>query len=52
VDSDDIAMLDAEVVSDHTVHTGAAIIQFVISKNDEDSILALLSLYKNGITTE
>jgi hypothetical protein len=52
VDSDDIAVLDTEIMSDHTVHTCAPIIQFIISKDNENSILALLALHKYGIATE
>jgi hypothetical protein len=52
VDSDDIAVLDAEIMSDHTVHTCAPIIQFIISKDNENSILALLALHEYGIATE
>jgi hypothetical protein len=52
VDGDDIAMLDAEIMSNHTVHTCTTIIQFVISENDENSILALFALHKNSIATE
>jgi hypothetical protein len=52
VDSDDIAVLDTEVMSNYTVHTCTTIIQFIISKNDENSILALLALHKHGIATE
>ncbi len=52
VDSDNIAVLDTEVMSNHTVHTCATVVQFVISKNDEYSILALLALHKHSIATE
>jgi hypothetical protein len=52
VDSDDIAVLDTEVMSNNTVHTCATIIQFIISEDDENSILAFLALHKYGIATE
>jgi hypothetical protein len=52
VNSDDIAVLDTEVVSNHTVHTCATVIQFIVSKDNENSILALLALHKHGIATE
>lgn len=52
VNSDDIAMLNTEIVSDHTVHTCTPIIKLIISENNENSILALLSLDENSITTE
>jgi hypothetical protein len=52
VNSDDIAVLDTKVVSNHTVHTSTAIIQIIISKDDKNSILALLALDKYSIATE
>jgi len=52
VDSNDITVLDTKVVSNYPVHTGAAIIQIIISKDDENSILALLALDKHSIATE
>lgn len=45
VNSDDVAMLDAEVMSDHPVHAGTAIIQIIVCKYDQDRILALLSFH-------
>ena len=52
MNSDNIAMLDAEVMSDHTVHTCATIIKLIICEDDENSILALLALHKHSIATE
>ncbi len=52
MNGDDVAVLDTEVMSNNTVHTCATIIQFIISKDDENSILALLALHKHGIATE
>jgi hypothetical protein len=44
VDSNHIAMLHTEVMSDHTVHARTPIIQIIVSKDNEDCILALLAL--------
>jgi len=52
VDCDDISMLDAEIVANHSVNAGASIIEIVISKNDQDCVLALFSLDQYGITSE
>lgn len=40
----DIAMLDAKVVTYDTVHPCATIIKVVIREDDEDSIFSLLAL--------
>lgn len=52
MNGDNIAVLDAEVMSDNAIHACASIIQIIISKNDEDCILALLSLDQDCIATE
>ena len=52
VDSDDVTMLDSEVMSNNTVHPGTPIIQVVICKHNQDCVLALLSLDQNCIATE
>lgn len=52
MDSDNIAVLDSEVMSNYTVHAGAPIIQFVISENDEHCVLALLALDQYSIAAE
>ena len=44
MDGDDIAMLDAEVVSNDSVDASRPIIKFVVSKNDQNSVLSLLAL--------
>jgi hypothetical protein len=41
--SDDVAMLDAKVVADNSVHAGTSIIKVVIGQNDQDSVLPLLA---------
>ena len=52
VDSHNITMLDTEVVSDHTVHTSASIIQLIIGKDNKNGVLALLALHQNSVATE
>ena len=52
VNSDNIAMLHTEVVSDHTVDTSTAIIEVIIGKDDQDGVLSLLSLDQDCVTTE
>ena len=52
MDGDDVAMLDSKVVSHDTVHTCATIIKLIICQNNQNGVLALLSLDENCITTE
>lgn len=52
VNSNDITMLDTKVVANNTVHASTAIIQLIVCKDDQDSILALLSLHQDSVTTE
>jgi hypothetical protein len=52
VDSDNVAVLYTQVVSDHTVDTDTAIIQVIIGKDDQNGILSLLSLDQDCVTTE
>lgn len=52
VDGDNVAVLDAEVVANNAVEAGAAIVEIVIGKDNQDSVLSLLSADENGITTE
>ena len=52
VDSDDVAVLDTEVVADNTVDAGLTIFKIVVGENNQDSVLALLSLDQNSIATE
>lgn len=52
MDRDDVAMLDAEVVSDHTVYASGTIIKIIVSQNDENSVLSLLSLDQDCVTSE
>lgn len=52
MDSNHVAVLDAEVVANNTVDAGAAFIKLIVGENDEDGILSLLASYQDGITTE
>lgn len=52
MDGDDVAVLNAEVVAHDTVDAGAAVIQVIIGKDDQNSILALLALHQNCVTPE
>ena len=52
MDSDDIAMLDSEVVSNHSVHACGAIIQIIICKHDQDSVLSLFALDQDCVSSE
>jgi hypothetical protein len=52
VDSDDVAVLDTKVVPHNTVDAGASVIKIVIGEDDQHSVLALLTLNENCVTTE
>lgn len=52
LDSDHITVLDPEVVANNAVDPGAAIVELLISKDDENGITPLLSADKNSVTTE
>ena len=52
MNSDDIAVLDSQVVANDSVDASRSIIEIVICEHDQDSVLALLSLDKNGISSE
>ena len=49
---DHISVLDAEVVANNTVDAGASIIEVIISEDDKNGVLALLSLDQDGVATE
>lgn len=49
---DDIAMLDAQIVPHHAVHTGTPIIQVVVGQHYQDCVLSLLPFHQNSITAE
>jgi ribosome maturation factor RimP len=52
VDGDHITVLDTKVVTDYSIDAGTAVINIVLSKNNEDGVLALLASDKNCVTTE
>jgi hypothetical protein len=52
VDSDNVAVLHTEIVSDHTVDTGTTIIEVIVGKDNQNGILSLLSLDQDCVTTE
>ena len=52
MDGNNVAVLDAEVVTDNAVDAGLTIFEIVIGENNQDGILALLSLDQDGIATE
>jgi len=47
---DNVAVLDSEIVPDHTVHPGASIIKIIVRQDDQYCIFSLLALYKDGIS--
>lgn len=52
VDGDDITVLDSQVVAHNTVQTAAAVIEVIVTEDDQNSVLSLLSANENCITTE
>jgi hypothetical protein len=52
VNGDNVAVLDTEVVADNTVDASLTILEIVVGENNQDGILALLSLDQNGVATE
>ena len=52
VNGDDVAMLDSEVVANDSVHSGAAIVEVVISQDNQNSVLSLLALDEHCIASE
>lgn len=52
MDGNDVAVLDTEVVADNAIDAGLTILKIVVGKNNQDGVLALLSLDQNGVATE
>jgi len=52
MDCDDVSMLDTEVVANHSVDASTSIIEIVIGENDQDCVLALLSLDQYCVAPE
>lgn len=52
MDCDDVSMLNTQVVANDSVDASTSIIEVVISQNDKDGILSLLSADEDCVTTE
>ena len=52
VNSDNIAMLHTEVVSDHTVDTSTAVIEVVVRQHDKNGVFPHLTLDQDRVTAE
>ena len=52
MDRNHVTMLDSEVVANNPVDAGAAIIELVIGKHNQHSILSLLASHEDCIPTE
>ena len=52
MNGNNVAVLDTEVVSDNAVDAGATVIEVVIGQDDQHSVLALLALDQDCVTTE
>jgi hypothetical protein len=52
MDRDDIAVLHTQVVANNAVQTSAAVVQIIVGKNDQDSVLPLLSADEDRVTAE
>lgn len=51
-DSNSITSLDTQVVADDTVDASSAILDVLVRKDNQDSVLAFLAAGKDGVTTE
>lgn len=49
---DDVAMLDAQIVSNDPVHASTSIIKIVVGENDQHRILPLLAFDQDCITSK
>ncbi len=47
-----IAVLYPQIVSNNSIDTSAAIIQFIIREYDEDGVFSLFALDKNGVAAK
>lgn len=52
VDGDDIAVLDAEVVTNDTVNTGTAVIEIIVRQHNQNGVFSLLALHQDCVTSE
>ena len=49
---DDISVLHSEVMTDNTVHSSTPIVKIIIGQHNENCVLSLFSLHKDGIAAE
>lgn len=52
VNSDDVAVLDTEVVADNSVDACAPVIQVVVGEHNQDRVLALFAFYEHSVSSE
>jgi len=52
VDSDNITVLDPEIVTDDAVETSAAVIEIIVGEDDQDGVLPLLSTDEDCVAAE
>jgi hypothetical protein len=52
VDSDNVAMLDAKIISDNTVDACTTVIEIIVCKHDQDGVFSLLAFDKHCVSTE
>ena len=52
VDGDNVAMLDAKIISDNTIDARTAVIEIIVCKHNQDRVFSLLALDKHCISTE
>jgi hypothetical protein len=52
VDSDNITVLDAEIVSNNSVHAGRTIVKIIVGENNQNGVLALLTLDQDCVSSE
>jgi hypothetical protein len=49
---DDVAVLDSQVVANHAVDAGAAVVKIIVRKYNQDCVLSLLALDQDGVSSE
>jgi hypothetical protein len=52
MNSDDVSVLDTEILANNSIYPSTAIVQIIIGQHNQDGILSLLSLDENCITTD
>jgi hypothetical protein len=52
MDGDNIAMLHTQIVANNSVQASATVVQIIVGKNDQNSVLPLLASDKDRVTTE